>query len=185
MGLDDEYRALLRPGELMRDRARRLRRLPRFFYEIPRGTWRWRRGSPHFEVWEFLNVDVREAEALRSEWPRVPPLRGVELAAFLELLDARWARCTSRPTAATAPRRTRCRPSQPHCWGTAANVYRVGSDLLDTPDRIERYAAALRRALPFASIRPAAGEAGAADDHLHVDLGYVTVVPRGTSEQGS
>ncbi|HVG43800.1 MAG TPA: hypothetical protein VM890_03690, partial [Longimicrobium sp.] len=55
MGLDDEYRALLRPGELMRDRGGRLRRLPRFFYEIP--SWDVALEtelSANFEVWEFL-----------------------------------------------------------------------------------------------------------------------------------
>ncbi|HET6762161.1 MAG TPA: hypothetical protein VFH27_00780, partial [Longimicrobiaceae bacterium] len=33
--LDEAYRAVLKPGELLRDRDGHLRRLPRFFYEVP------------------------------------------------------------------------------------------------------------------------------------------------------
>jgi hypothetical protein len=40
----------------------------------------------------------------------------------------------------------------------------------------------LRRVLPFSRIRPSGDAIAATDDHLHVDIGYVTVVPRGASE---
>ena len=53
--LGDELRRILRPGELMRDRDGRLRRLPRFFYRIP--NWEVALEtplSPHFEIWEFF-----------------------------------------------------------------------------------------------------------------------------------
>ena len=56
--LDDGLRRILRPGELMRDRDGRLRRLPRFFYRIP--SWEVALEtplSPHFEVWEFLKAE--------------------------------------------------------------------------------------------------------------------------------
>jgi hypothetical protein len=63
-------------------------------------------------------------------------------------------------------------------WGTAANLYRVGDDWLDDRETIERYAAIARQTLPHVWIRPWGHGRGYADDHLHLDLGYVTVVPR-------
>ena len=33
--LKEKYRSVLRPGEMLRDREGRARRLPRYFYEIP------------------------------------------------------------------------------------------------------------------------------------------------------
>jgi len=38
------------------------------------------------------------------------------------------------------------------------------------------------RLLPFAWVRPYGHGLGHADDHLHLDLGYVTMVPNGASE---
>jgi hypothetical protein len=75
------------------------------------------------------------------------------------------------------------RSGSPHSWGTAANIYRIGAELLDAQDRIERYAATARRLLPFAWVRPYGHDVGFADDHLHIDVGYVTLVPQGASEQ--
>jgi hypothetical protein len=41
----------------------------------------------------------------------------------------------------------------------------------------------LRRAVPFSRIRPTGDSILATDDHVHIDIGYVTVVPRGASER--
>jgi hypothetical protein len=179
------HRDLLGPGELVRAADGELHRLPRYFYEVE--TWALALAtplSPHFGLWEFLDVDLRERAPLRL-FPRYVPCAVAVLAAALEgfRLEVGAPVRIAANGGYRSPSHGASGAGSPHCWGTAADIYRVGSDLLDTPDRIERYAAALRRALPFASIRPAAGEAGAADDHLHIDLGYVTVVPRGTSEQ--
>jgi hypothetical protein len=184
MGLDDEYRALLRPGELMRDRDGRLRRLPRFFYEIP--SWNVALEtplSPNFEVWEFLNVDVREAEALRSDWPRYLPCAVSTLAAFLELLRREVG--TYVHIAANggyrSPAHALSTHASTHCWGTAANIYRVGDDWMDDQKTIARYARAAEKLLPGLYVRPYGGGLGEADDHLHVDLGWTLSVPHGAA----
>jgi hypothetical protein len=182
--LDDEYRAILRPGELMRDRDGRLRRLPRFFYEIP--SWEVALEtplSPHFEVWEFLNVDVRETEALRSRWPRYLPCAVSTLAAFLELL--RREVDTYVHIAANggyrSPAHRLSTHASTHCWGTAANVYRIGDDWLDDAKTIGRYARVAERLMPGLYVRPFGDEVGQADDHLHLDLGWTTRVPHGAA----
>jgi len=72
--------------------------------------------------------------------------------------------------------------ASPHCWATAANICRIGPDLVDTPDRLERYAATVKRLLPFAHVLPYGHEPGTVNDQLHVDIGYVTLVPSGASE---
>jgi len=184
MGLDDEYRALLRPGELMRDRGGRLRRLPRFFYEIPSWDVALETGlSTNFEVWEFLNVDVREAEALRSEWPRYLPCAVSALAAFLELLRREVG--TYVHIAANggyrSPAHALSTHASTHCWGTAANIYRVGDDWMDDAKTIARYARTAEKLLPGLYVRPYGPGVGEADDHLHVDLGWSVTVPHGTA----
>jgi hypothetical protein len=184
MGLDDAYRGLLRPGELMRDRDGRLRRLPRFFYEIPSWDVALETGlSPNFEVWEFLNVDVREAEALRSEWPRYLPCAVSLLAGFLELLRREVG--TYVHIAANggyrSPAHALSTHASTHCWGTAANLYRVGDDWLDDAKTIARYARIAEKLLPGLYVRPYGPGVGEADDHLHVDLGWSVSVPHGTA----
>jgi len=179
------HRDLLRPAELVRAGDGQLHRLPRYFYEVD--TWALALAtslSPHFGLWEFMDVDLRENPSLRV-FPRYVPCAVGVLAAALEgfRLDVGAPVRIAANGGYRSPSHRVSDPASPHCWATAADIYRIGSDLLDSPDRIERYAAVMRRALPFAWIRPAAGEAGAVDDHLHVDLGYVSVVPRGTSEQ--
>ena len=68
--------------------------------------------------------------------------------------------------------------ASPHCWGTAANIYRIGDTLLDTPDAIRRYATLVHDVIPTAWTRPLGDERMLTDDHLHVDLGYVVSIPR-------
>jgi hypothetical protein len=184
MKLSDEYRRLLRPGELMRDRGGKLRRLPRFFYEIP--SWEVALSTPlstHFEVWEFLNVDVRETEALRSCWPRFLPCAVSALAAFLELL--RREVDTYVHIAANggyrSPAHRLSTHASTHCWGTAANLYRVGDDWLDERKAIARYAKLAERLLPGIYVRPWGTQPGEADDHLHLDLGWMVRVPSGAA----
>ena len=64
-----------------------------------------------------------------------------------------------------------------HCWASAVNIYRIGDEYLDSRDRIGRYADVARDALPGAWIRPVGEDRGFADDHLHLDFGYVIAVP--------
>jgi hypothetical protein len=178
--LGPEYREALRPGGLMRDRTRRLRRLPRFFYEIP--SWEVARETPltpHFEVWEFINVDVREVELLRVRWPRYIPCAVSLLAAYLELLRAEVG--TFVHIAANggyrSPAHLLSTHASPHCWGTAVNLYRIGDDWLDDARTIERYNRVVRKVLPGIHVLPWGRGVGQADDHVHLDLGYTVVVP--------
>ena len=178
--LGAEYRAILRPGELMRDRARKLRRLPRFFYEIP--SWDVALDTqlaPHFQLWEFINVDVRETELLRASWPRYIPCAVSLLAAYLELL--RMEVGTYVHVAANGGYRSPSHKfsghASPHLWGTAANIYRIGDDWLDDEKNITRYGRIAQRVLPGIRALPWGHGVGETDDQLHLDLGYTVVVP--------
>ena len=185
--LDDEVRRLLKPGELLRDHDGRLRRLPRWFYEI--GSWEEALETPlsaHFEVWEFLNVDVREAERLRTGWPRYLPCAVSVLAAHLELLreEVDTYVHVSANGGYRSPGHRLSTHASTHCWGTAANLYRVGDDWLDDRRTVERYAKVIRKLMPAVWVRPYGEDAGEADDHLHLDLGWTVVVPRGPRGHG-
>ena len=180
-------RELLKPGEWMRGRDGELHRLPRFFYEVE--AWTLALATPltaHFGLWEFLDVDLREASPLRA-FPRYVPCAVTLLATALEVfrLDVGLPVRIAANGGYRSPSHAQSRPGSTHCWGTAANIYGVGTDLVDSQERIERHAAAIRRLLPFAWVRPYGSEIGTADDHLHVDLGYVQVVPRGVCEEGA
>ena len=178
--LDEKHRRALCPDEVLLDRQGRGRRLPRFFYEID--SWQTAQKiqlTEHFSLWEFLTVDVREVEPLRT-FPRYVPCAVTSLAAHLELL--RDAAGTFVHIAANggyrSPKHALTDGASTHCWGTAANIYRIGDDYLDTQEKIERYARLVDRKLPGIWTRPYGSEKGTADDHLHIDLGYMVVVPR-------
>ncbi len=177
--LDDVHRAVLRPDELLADREGRPRRLPRFFFEVD--SWQTAlntRLTEHFELWEFMGVDVREAQPLRI-FPRYVPCGVTLLAAHLEVF--RQAVETYVRIAANggyrSPGHRLNQHASAHCWGSAANIYRIGDDHLDNEEMIQRYSRMIARLLPGAWIRPYGHEAGFADDHLHIDIGYVLVSP--------
>ena len=94
--LDADLREALRPGEVVRDRGGRARRLPRYFYEVP--SWQAARDlklTPGFALWEFLNVDVRETERMRR-FPRYVPCAVALLATppYFSMLS-RWSSMSS------------------------------------------------------------------------------------------
>jgi hypothetical protein len=180
--LDERYRALLRPGELLFDREGRARRLPRFFYEVP--SWEAARAvelAPHFAIWEFMDVDVGEAKLLRAEWPRYVPCAVALLASALEVLreEAGTFVHISANGGYRSPAHRWSSHASTHCWGTAANIYRIGNDWLDDEPTLTRYRKLVRRVLPAAWVRPYGPGVGEADDHLHLDLGYLEVTPHG------
>jgi hypothetical protein len=185
-GLPPTIRNALRPGHLLADERRRLRRLPRFFYEVD--AWQTALElpvAPHFMLWEFLGVDVREKAEART-FPRYVPCAVTVLAAHLEVV--RVAVGTYVHIAANGGYRTPAhaltRNASTHCWGTAANVYRIGDDFLDTREHIEKYAAVVRGLLPGVWIRPYGHRSGEADDHLHIDIGHLVAVPRSAGSEG-
>ena len=178
--LDERHRRVLCPDDVLQDRSGRGRRLPRFFYEVD--SWQTAQNvqlTEHFTLWEFLTVDVREAEPLRT-FPRYVPCAVTALAAHLELL--REAVGTFVHIAANgayrSPKHALTDGASPHCWATAANIYRIGDDYLDSQEKIERYARTAEKNIPGVWIRPYGTDKGYADDHLHIDLGYMILVPR-------
>jgi hypothetical protein len=175
-----ELRAVLRPGEEVADPGGIARRLPRWFLEVE--SWEQALATPlapHFGAYELLDVDAREAEAGR-EYPRYLPLASLHLAAALEL----FRREVGAPVriACNGGYRTPAHAlsvhANPHAWGTAANLYRVGDDFLDGCERIERHARTLRTILPGVWVRSCGRREGEADDQLHLDLGYLLAEPR-------
>ena len=178
--LPSEVRALLRPGEAVRDRNGDEHVLPRWFYEVD--SWETALSTPlapHYMLWEFMTIDVREAERFRQRFPRYIPCTVALLAQALEVF--RQAVGTYVHIAANGGYRTPAhrltRHASRHCWATAANIYRVGDDWLDTRETIDKYTAIMREQVPSAWIRPYGPDEGLADDHLHLDLGYVTRRP--------
>jgi len=187
LDLPDEYRALLRPGEVETDVQGNVHRLPRFFYEI--STWQEAhqiRLAPHFTLAELMLVDCREARLLLTQFPHYVPCATVLLARFLE--DFR--REVGAPVFISANGCYRSPAHQIggaksiHAWGTAANIYRVGETFLSEVKAVERYRAIAASLGPAVFVRPFGPEQGQTDDHLHIDLGFTSLTPRERSEAG-
>jgi hypothetical protein len=179
LSLPGDYREVLRPGEVLLDEAGREHRLPRWFLRVE--SWQDAlniRLTEHFHLWEFIGVDVREAPLLRS-FPRYVPCAVFTLASALEVV--RQAVGTYVHIAANggyrSPGHGLSRHASRHCWGSAVNIYRIGDDYLDSRSVLENYGRTVKQAVPGVWLRPYGSEPGRADDHLHVDLGYVTTEP--------
>lgn len=184
--LEQKYREALLPGQLIRDRQGRTRRLPRYFYEVP--SWDVALETeltPHFGLWELLDVDFRESEAMRI-FPRYVPCAIGLLATHLEVFREKVG--TIVRIAANggyrSPTHAFNRAASTHSWGTAANIYRIGDELMDTQERIDRYSRLARDVLPGVWSRPFGAGEGFAFDHVHLDLGFVTVVPHDAPGEG-
>lgn len=179
------HRSLLMAGAVVRDPRGRARRLPRFFYVVDSwATALATQVTPHFGLWEFMDVDVYEPLPLRT-FPRYVPCAVTMLAAHLEVL-----RCQiGLPVKISAnggyrsPSHGRSRPESTHSWGTAANIFRIGDEYVDNRETIERYAALAVSVLPTFRARPFGADRGSADDHLHLDVGYVLSVPADAPEE--
>jgi Peptidase M15 len=185
LSLSVEYRALLRPGEAESDSAGTVHRLPRFFYEI--GSWQDAQAirlAPHFTLAELMLVDCREAELLLRHFPHYVPCAVILLAAFLE--DFR--REVGAPVFISANGGYRSPAHQIggaksiHAWGTAANIYRIGDTFLDDARSIEKYGATASSLSRAILVRPFGSKERKTDDHLHLDLGFVSLTPRECSE---
>ncbi len=179
--LSGEYRTLLRPGEAESDSSGTVHHLPRFLYEI--GSWQDAheiRLAPHFTLAELMLVDCREAELLLRQFPHYVPCALILLATFLE--DFR--REVDAPVFISANGGYRSPAHQIggaksiHAWGTAANIYRIGDTYLNDAKSIERYGAIASSLGRAVLVRPFGTGAGETDDHLHLDLGFVSLTPR-------
>jgi hypothetical protein len=180
--LSPEHRAVLRPAEAVTDEQGTIHHLPRFFFEVP--SWAEAhslRVATHFALSELITVDSRETPLLLRTFPHHVPCAVLALARYLEDFrreaDAPVFVSANGGYRSPAHRRNEGRVSL-HSWATAADIYRVGDTYLNDEKSITRYgqiAAALG-----GDVRVRAYKEG--DDHLQVDLGYLTVVPRECSE---
>jgi hypothetical protein len=69
-----------------------------------------------------------------------------------------------------------------HAWGTAANIYRIGDTFLSDAKSVEKYGAIAASLSPAVFVRPFGLRQGETDDHLHIDLGFVSLTPRECGE---
>jgi hypothetical protein len=183
--LPQEYLVLLRPSEAEKDFQGNIHRLPRFFYEI--SSWQEAheiRAAPHFTLSELMLVDCREARLLLSQFPHYVPCAIVLLARFLE--DFR--REVDAPVFISANGGYRSPAHQiggaksVHAWGTAANIYRIGDIFLNDAKSIQKFGSIAASLSPAVFVRPFGPQRGQTDDHLHIDLGFVSLTPRECSE---
>lgn len=185
LDLDPELVALLRPGEVMGGDGRG-HRLPRYFYEVPsREAALEVRLAPHFTLGELMAVDVKEWARLRA-FPRYVPCAVRLLAFYLERVrDAVGVPVYVAVNGGyRSPAHRHSEGATPHMWGTAADVYRVGHVHLRDQSAIETYSRIVEDVSDDLWVKPYGSGPGATDDHLHLDLGYVTLVPREIGEGG-
>jgi hypothetical protein len=183
--LDDELRTLLKPGEMVRDAQGRRHRLPRYFYEIPSHEIAVRtRLTPHFGLNEFILVDLKEATRLQ-QFPRYVPCAVRVLTFYLEQFRALAGASVHIAVngAYRSPSHKLAIGATPHMWGTAADIYRIGQTILKTKDSIEKFNDIAEDLSEDVHVLPYGHVTGNnADDHVHLDLGYITLVPREISE---
>jgi hypothetical protein len=185
LNLPEEYRVLVRPGEAEPDFRGNVHHLPRFFYEI--SSWQEAhniRLASHFTLAELMLVDCREARLLLSQFPHYVPCAIVLLTRFLE--DFR--REVDAPVFISANGGYRSPAHQIggarsiHAWGTAANIYRIGDVFLNDAKSIEKYGVIAASLGAAVFVRPFGSKRGQTDDHLHIDLGFVSLTPHECSE---
>ena len=179
--LSEEHRELLRPGEALEGPDGVVHHLPRFFFSVP--SWPEAheiRLASHFKLSELMTVDSREADLLLHEFPHYVPCALAILARYLEDFrrEADGVVYVSANGGYRSPAHQLNEPKSPHCWGTAADIYRVGDTYLDDKKAIAKYAKIAESLGPQVSTKPYVK----GDDHLHLDLGFVTVAPRECSE---
>jgi hypothetical protein len=183
-GLPAELRSLLRPSELVEDKQGRKHRLPRYFYEIPsHDAARDVRLTSSFGLNEFLLVDLKEHQKMRS-FPRYVPCAVRTLAFYLQRLrDVVGASLHIAVNGGyRSPAHKLSVGATPHMWATAVDLYRIGSVVLREQASIETYNRVAEELTDDWWIMPYGHEIGKADDHIHLDLGFLTVVPREISE---
>ncbi len=182
--LEEDVRILLKPGEMVKDAAGRRHRLPRYFYEVSSHEEALSvRLSHNFRLNEFMRVDLREAPRLQ-QYPRYVPC-AVRITAFYlqRLRDALGATLhISVNGGYRSPAHERNHPASLHMWATSVDIYRIGGSILQSQELIEKYGQAIEEVADEIFVSPYGSEPGFADDHLHIDLGYLTFVPREISE---
>jgi len=172
--LDDELGGILKPCEMMKDAQQRRHRLPRYFYEVPSHNFAMKtRLTPHFGLNEFILVDLKEGPRLQ-QYPRYVPCAVRILAFYLEQFRA--AAGASVHVAVNggyrSPSHKLSESATSHMWGTAADIYRIGSTILKSKESIEKYNDIAEDLSEDISVLPYGHVTGAnADDHVHLALG--------------
>ena len=182
--LDPEVRQLLKPAQLAEDKHGRRHRLPRYFYEVPTHEAAVEiRLTAHFGLNEFLLVDLKEAPRLR-QYPRYIPCAVRVLAFYLERLrETVGAHVHVAVNGGyRSPSHKLAVGASPHMWATAADLYKIGATVLRERASIETYNRVVEEISDDLWVMPYGHELGQADDHIHLDLGYLTVVPREIGE---
>ena len=182
--LDAELRGLLRPGQVVRDHEGREHRLPRYFYEVSSRDAAVRvRLAPNFGLNEFVRVDLKEAPRLQ-EYPKYIPCAVRVLAFYLQRHRDRIGASLHVTVNGgyRSPSHRAAVGATPHMWGTAADLYRIGTTILRDQESIEKHNRNAEELSEDLHVKPYGHDAGQADDHIHLDLGYVTLVPRQMSE---
>ena len=131
LSLPASHRDLLKPAERVLAADGEWRELPRYFYEV--ASWTVALETPltaHFGLWEFMDVDLREAPALRA-YPRFIPCAVTALAAALEVfrIEAGAPVRIAANGGYRSPSHGGNRVLSPHSWAAAANIYRIGAEL--------------------------------------------------------
>lgn len=181
LALDAAHRAVLRPADPMKDENGNVHYLPRFFLEVP--SWAAAhelRVAAHFKLAELMMVDCREAQLQLLSFPHYVPCAIVILARYLEAFraEAGAAVFISANGGYRSPAHRMSASASRHHWATAADIYRVGDTYLDNEKAIDRYARIATSLGGEVFVRPYAE----GDDHLHFDIGFVTLTPRECSE---
>lgn len=179
--LDAERRAVLKPGAPMHDEHGKVHHLPRFFLEVP--SWpvaHELRVAAHFKLAELMMVDCREAKLQLQSFPHYVPDAIVILARYLESfrVEAGASVFISANGGYRSPAHQLSASASRHHWATAADIYRVGDTYLDNEKAIDRYARIATSLGGEVLVRPYAE----GDDHLHLDIGFVTLTPRECDE---
>jgi hypothetical protein len=179
------HRTLFRPDEALTDAMGATHFLPRFFYEVE--SWaqaRHTRFTEHFSIAELMVVDCRERYMVLRSRPHFVPCAALIFCGYLE----EFRRRVDAPVFIAinggyrSPAHGLSRFASPHLWGTAANIYRVGDTFLDNQKEIEKYARIAESIGPEVFAKPFGHGDGETDDHLHLDVGYLSFVPRGCDE---
>ena len=183
--LDDELRTILKPGEMVKDAQGRRHRLPRYFYEIPsKEAALATRLTPHFGMNELILTDLKEAPRLQA-YPRYVPCAVRILAFYLEQFRSACGASVHIAVngAYRSPSHKLSSNATPHMWGTAADIYRIGTSILKTKELIEKYNEVAEDLSDEIMVLPYGHVTGRnADDHVHFDLGFITLIPREISE---
>lgn len=182
--LSDEVRTILRPGEMMKDREGRRHKLPRYFYEVPSHEAALTiRLTPNFGLNEFILVDIQETKLLQ-EYPRYIPCAIRILAFYLERFREQIGSSihTYVNGGYRSPAHRMSTHASPHLWGTGADIYRIGTAILNDKETIEKFGAIAQDLTDDVRVLPYGHGPGENDDHLHLDVGYLTCVPIEISE---